>query len=389
MSEILQNTGEKLWSIVDDHDELQSNVFDQLFGTGGKSDIRLIDESIGKINEKLKGCYFSYENDRLYICKDNDESTIKLPVSLIDSNGNIASTIDGTTITIDKNGIIHGTTIDESFSLISTNPVQNKVVKEKIDEMDVQIDANKTTISSHTTALEILNGEGEGSVKKTVTDEIAKVVADAPESLDTLKEISDWISGHESDASSMNSAIQTNKSDIATLQTDKVDKETGKSLLADTDKANYDDAVSKAHTHDNKSLLDGITSDKVTAWDNKSDFSGNYLDLNNKPTIPKGDGTTITMDEDGTLHGQSKVDAMTGATADKDGTSGTVPAPTAGQETHILNGDGTWTSPLDNKLIASKFKELDENKSDVVIDKSTGKKVVFTIENGIICARET
>ena len=106
------------------------------------------------------------------------------------------------------------------------------------------------------------------------------------------------------------------------------------------------------------------------------------------PGIVKPDGTTITVDEDGTLHGQSKVDEMTGATADKDGTSGTVPAPTAGQEAHILNGDGTWTSPLDNKLIASKFKELDENKSDVVIDKSTGKKVVFTIENGIICARE-
>ena len=82
------------------------------------------------------------------------------------------------------------------------------------------------------------------------------------------------------------------------------------------------------------------------------------------------------------------VNEMTGATADKDGTSGTVPAPKAGQETHILNGNGTWTSPLDNELIASKFKELDENKSDVVIDKSTGNKVVFTIENGIICARE-
>ena len=159
-------------------------------------------------------------------------------------------------------------------------------------------------------------------------------------------------------------------------------------LLSKEDHAKYDDAVSKAHTHDNKSVLDGITSDKVTAWDNKSDFSGNYLDLNNKPTIPKGDGTTITMDEDGTLHGQSKVDEMTGATAEKDGTSGTVPAPTAGQEEHILNGNGTWTSPLDNALIAAKFKELDDNKSDAVIDTSTGKKVVFTVENGIICARE-
>ena len=66
-------------------------------------------------------------------------------------------------------------------------------------------------------------------------------------------------------------------------------------LLSKEDHAKYDDAASKAHTHDNKSVLDGITSDKVTAWDNKS---------------------------------------------------------------------------------------------DAVIDTSTGKKVVFTIENGIICARE-
>ena len=107
-----------------------------------------------------------------------------------------------------------------------------------------------------------------------------------------------------------------------------------------------------------------------------------------KAGIGKPDGTTITVDEDGTFHGQSKVDEMTGATADKDGTSGTVPAPKAGQEAHILGGDGIWTSPLDNALIAAKFEELNENKSDVVIDKSTGKKVVFTIENGIICARE-
>ena len=233
MAEILQNTGAKLWSLVDDHDELQSNVFDQLFGTGGKSDIRLIDEAIGKINENLNGYYFKIINDKLYICKDSESGTTSLPIAIIDN----------------------------TLSLTSDNAIQNKVVTEKFNSVEAKVTANETTIQSHTTALATLNGEGEGSVKKTVTDEIAKVVADAPESLDTLKEISDWISSHESDASAMNSAIQTNKSDIATLQTDKVDKETGKSLLADTDKANYDDAVSKAHTHSNKDLLDKLGQD--------------------------------------------------------------------------------------------------------------------------------
>ena len=48
-----------------------------------------------------------------------------------------------------------------------------------------------------------------------ITEGIAKVVADAPEDFDTLKEMSDWIAGHENDASAMNSAIKKNENDIA------------------------------------------------------------------------------------------------------------------------------------------------------------------------------
>ena len=40
------------------------------------------------------------------------------------------------------------------------------------------------------------------------------------------------------------------------------------------------------HNHSNKSVLDNITSAKVTEWNNKSTFSGSYNDLINKPTIP-------------------------------------------------------------------------------------------------------
>ena len=83
----------------------------------------------------------------------------------------------------------------------------------------------------------------------------------------------------------------------------KVDKETGKSLISDSEierlstLKNYDDTeikdilnnkanVSDLHSHTNKTVLDGITSYKVNEWNSKSDFSGNYNDLTNKPTIP-------------------------------------------------------------------------------------------------------
>ena len=40
------------------------------------------------------------------------------------------------------------------------------------------------------------------------------------------------------------------------------------------------------HSHTNKTVLDGITSTKVTEWNNKSNFNGDYNNLTNKPTIP-------------------------------------------------------------------------------------------------------
>ena len=45
-----------------------------------------------------------------------------------------------------------------------------------------------------------------------------------------------------------------------------------------------------AHSHANKAFLDDITAKKVTIWDNKSDFNGDYNSLTNKPNIPSIEG---------------------------------------------------------------------------------------------------
>ena len=98
----------------------------------------------------------------------------------------------------------------------------------------------------------------------------------------------------------------------------KVDKEEGKSLVPDEEIAklatleNYDDteiklmltdkaaashdhderyaAKSFEHTHENKSVLDDITLVRMNTWDAKSDFSGSYNDLTDKPEIPSIEG---------------------------------------------------------------------------------------------------
>ena len=51
-------------------------------------------------------------------------------------------------------------------------------------------------------------------LNQTVNEAIAGVVANAPSDFDTLKEMSDWISEHEDDATAMNTAILENKNQI-------------------------------------------------------------------------------------------------------------------------------------------------------------------------------
>lgn len=112
--------------------------------------------------------------------------------------------------------------------LTSHQDISGKVDKVKGKSLiaDTEIERLKSVKNYDDTAIktELTKKANSTDVTKEISDKIAEVVSDAPESFNTLKEISDWISGHENDASAMNSAIKDNKSAIETLQTDKADK---------------------------------------------------------------------------------------------------------------------------------------------------------------------
>lgn len=74
-------------------------------------------------------------------------------------------------------------------------------------------------------------GVTEAEVNGIVTEKIAEVVANAPEDLDTLKEIADWIDGHEDSAAAMNSEIKANSADISDIQTEQETQNTDISTL--------------------------------------------------------------------------------------------------------------------------------------------------------------
>lgn len=363
MSEILQNTGVTLWSIRDDYDELQTGVFETLTGTGGKSNIRLIDEAIGNINSKLNGYYFEYSDDRLYICKKSENENKRYPVTLNDNNGHIASKVDGSTITIDENGIVRGLPVDDALSSISTNPIQNKVVKAKVDEIESSIST--------------LNGDGEGSVKKAVADGITKVVADAPEDFDTLKEMSDWITNHENDASAMNSAIQDNKNAIESLQTGKADKiEIPTTLPANGGNA---DTVN-GHTVDINVPSDAKFTD--TTYSDATQIEHGLMSVDDKKKLDglkkyTPDGTTITADKDGTLHGADTIQ-VDGITITRDDATKVIALAKTLQDKIAL---------VDNKIDkANVANNLTTTEADFVLDARQGKALQdqLTTLNGSI-----
>lgn len=182
----------------------------------------------------------------------------------------------------------------------------------------------KAKVQANTNAIGVLNGEAtvEGSVKKTVADEIAKVIADAPESFDTLKEISDWISSHSDDAAAMNSAITAlqgildgigdtesgEKATVVAYVTDAIaalnigDYATAAQLTAlagrvttlegashthankellDTytqTEANLADAVAKKHVHTNATELNKIADGDKAKWDAMEQNAKDYAD---------------------------------------------------------------------------------------------------------------
>lgn len=91
--------------------------------------------------------------------------------------------------------------------------------KQKLDALDSDLSERVASVEG---TLETLQGDisTEGSIAKMTADAVAQIVSGAPDDFDTLKEISDWISGHAEDAAGMNSQINQNKTDIATLRED-------------------------------------------------------------------------------------------------------------------------------------------------------------------------
>lgn len=120
-----------------------------------------------------------------------------------------------------------------------------------------QIDGLDTRTSTAEATLNTLTGTGEGSIAKSINDKIAEVVSEAPEAFDTLKEIADWVSEHETDVLSMQGSITENARAIS-KETDERKNETARLQLtieAETsNRINSDSALQESIVNLNQAL---------------------------------------------------------------------------------------------------------------------------------------
>ena len=251
-----------------------------------------------------------------------------------------------------------------------------------VDALETVVGADDTAglrkrIKDNETAIGTLQGlDTDKSARTIAAEEVAKVVNGAPESFDTLKELSDWISTHGTDATAMNTAItklqgivagiggEGEKATVVAYVTDAI------AALKIGDYAKAADLTALAARV--KTLEDspaaGITAEKIAAWDAKQN-AGNYVDQTAYDTkisdlekadsdnakaiaavkatadaaVPKnvaaksGTATKVTVDSNGLVIGLAELTKEDIPTIDQDQVSGLATALGGKQDTVSFN----------------------------------------------------
>ena len=93
-------------------------------------------------------------------------------------------------------------------------------LNEELNALKVSVNnaASKSDVEKNSAAIEVLNGDGEGSVKKIAEDAaataVANVVAGAESDFDTLKEVADWIAADKEGSAALQTTVSNHTESI-------------------------------------------------------------------------------------------------------------------------------------------------------------------------------
>ena len=151
----------------------------------------------------------------------NDKTNTAIWSAIISSEMNIV-----TLVTIELiNNVINWGVKDYNLSQLSSKITQLNSSKQDKLSFDGEYDKDSNKVATVAT------------VTQTISDKLSEVVANAPESFDTLKEIADWIEEHPESVAELNSQIQANKQAIEELK----ESPATKAITITADSAFYDE----------------------------------------------------------------------------------------------------------------------------------------------------
>lgn len=180
------------------------------------------------------------------------------------------------------------TDLDAAEATLATKAAQTDLTA----EITARTDAD-SALDTRVTAVETKLGSGEGSVASQIST--AKQEAIDTAAADATSKANQALADAKTYADGLNTAMDT-RVDVLEASSH---THANKDLLNTYDQtnANIKDAVAKKHSHANAEVLDGITAEKVSAWDAAEANAKTYADGLNTAMTTKVDGVEAKVDK--------------------------------------------------------------------------------------------
>lgn len=286
----------------------------------------------------------------------------------------------------------------------------DKTVAQMIEEAKTAATYNdaevKAGIQENKEAIALLNDGAEvaGSVDYKIAQAVASILDNPDETMNSINELVTWCNDHADDALELSNKVSANEQDILALEglvgevgvaKQIEDAIAGALKIEGVDKyalaTDLTNAIAriaalegKAHEHANKTVLDGISAEKVTAWDSAEQNAKTYADGLNTTM----DGRVTPLEADMT-QAKKDIDAVEAAVATKVETEAynTKVAALEGEDTAIKGrlttletaiGEGGYVGTQ----IDAKIGELDAEVTSAEVVEGKGLRVKVTETDG-------
>ena len=187
------------------------------------------------------------------------------------------------------------------------NPHKTTKSQIQLGNVDNTSDVDKPVSTAQQKAID----DAYANSNKYTDEKIADLIDGAPETMDTLKEVADAIEKSKTVEEALDKSIGTKANQ------NELDTHTGNDTIHITsdERTKWNDANNKKHSHNNKSVLDGITSELVQKWTETSSSSVTGIKGVNEDSFRRGNVVLTAKDVGAVSTGGDTAENTTAFTA--------------------------------------------------------------------------